>query len=67
MGEDFLKLPALALAQRAGLLDEDTISDLGFAGLIVSKKGGRTLHDFLETGVRHATTNLDYDGLVHRV
>lgn len=67
MGEDFLKLPALALAQGAGLLDEDTISDLGFAGLIVSKKGGRTLHDFLETGVRHATTNLDYDGLVHRV
>lgn len=67
MGKDFLELPALALAQGAGLLNEDTISDLGFAGLIVSKKGGGAFHDFLETGVRHATTNLNYDGFVHRV
>lgn len=67
MGKDFLEHPTLALAQGAGLLDKDTISDLGVASLIVGKKGGGAFHDFLETGVRHATTNLDHNGLVHSV
>ena len=67
MVEDFLELPTFALAHRTRLFDEDTISDLGFAGLIVSKKGGRAFHDLLKAGVRHTATNFDYNGLVHRV
>src|SRR5689334_9070863 len=59
--------PALALADRAALLDPHPVTDLVLVGFVVRRELARALDDLLVDRVHDAAFDQDNDRLVHLV